>query len=796
MVTAVMVPLAMATAVSAALFSIADGLLLRALPFPDADRLVSIDFPEDEGRLRQLRPILGDPAARSAFSERLESIPLLEARAIVTPLTYFDRNVAAAAQVRGAPVSPNFFEMFGLRPAMGRAIDASDAVPAPANPAAAALPVVIGHGLWMGEFGGDAGVIGRNVELAGRTVTVVGIMDAGVKFPGETNVWMPLSSIGVNDFRGFARLAPGATAEQLQGAFPALNIQPLEQSVRRTGAVPYVLIFATTLALLFMSWVQVAALMLSRAADRLKELAVRASMGASTGRLVSLFAADAIWLSLGSLALAAAVVPSLTALLVSWLPASLRFGQYLQADARTFAFAGAATGLGVVVISIAPISLIRRVSPLALLAGTLGEGRRSVSVSRARRLLLVAQIALTTVLLYVAGLSVHSLVRVLSFDYGFDDGNVLVADLPLLKIPETEALKFRSPYEFTPGEREQRAAEWKAWTESNKQATIQSLDALKALPGVIAVAGLTDTPIPRRTRLTTAGTEVTRVGNRPTGRLSVRLISASQDFVKALGATLLAGESFDAPSVSGRLDVMVINEAFARRIQPLVWPIGIRVVSSNMTGTVIGVVKNLVDSAPGIEPEPQIFQPLAYRGAGARVAIVRTEGDADTAASAVRDVLQSKFGPLRTDQIRLLAADVDATVVPWHGRSSMLMLVAFLCVPLAMLGMSSGLFFAVNAQSREIGIKLALGASPSQARRNVIETALRLTSIGGAIGVVVGMAIGTVMDNQLFEVSPVDPVVVVVISGGMLALCWCSALGPGSRASHIDPVVVLKNHSF
>jgi putative ABC transport system permease protein len=121
---------------------------------------------------------------------------------------------------------------------------------------------------------------------------------------------------------------------------------------------------------------------------------------------------------------------------------------------------------------------------------------------------------------------------------------------------------------------------------------------------------------------------------------------------------------------------------------------------------------------------------------------------------------------------------------------------ALLCVPLAILGVSSGLLFAVNAQSREIGIKLALGASPSQARRNVIQTALRLTSIGGAIGVVVGIGIGTLMDNQLFEVSPIDPVIVVVVSGGMLAICWCSAFVPGTRASQIDPVVVLKNTSF
>ena len=119
---------------------------------------------------------------------------------------------------------------------------------------------------------------------------------------------------------------------------------------------------------------------------------------------------------------------------------------------------------------------------------------------------------------------------------------------------------------------------------------------------------------------------------------------------------------------------------------------------------------------------------------------------------------------------------------------------AFLCVPMAILGLSSGLLFAVRAQSREIGIKLALGASPSQARWNVIHTALRLTSIGGAIGVVTGIGIGTLMDHQLFEVSPIDPLAVVTVLGGMLAISWCSAVVPGTRASRIDPAVVLRNN--
>ena len=123
----------------------------------------------------------------------------------------------------------------------------------------------------------------------------------------------------------------------------------------------------------------------------------------------------------------------------------------------------------------------------------------------------------------------------------------------------------------------------------------------------------------------------------------------------------------------------------------------------------------------------------------------------------------------------------------------MLMLVAFVCVPIAILGLTSGLLFAVRAQSREIGIKLALGASPSQARWNVIHIALRLTSIGGAVGVLAGMAIGTLMDHQLFEVSPIDPLAVLTVLGSLLALSWCSALVPAIRASRIDPAVVLRN---
>lgn len=789
LVTAIVLPLAVATAVSAALFSVADGLLLRPLPFPQSARLVSIALPEDESRLRQLAlTTLSDPAARRALGDRLRSIPLLEARAISIATPGSDRGEAAAAQVRLTAVSPSFFGMFGLKPKLGRAIDLNDGLTALSQPDPGPVPVVIGHELWLREFGGDAALIGRNVELAGRAVTVVGIMDAGVKFPGETNVWTPLNATGMNDLRGFARLIPGATAEQLQEAFPLLDIQSLETSVRVTGSVKYVFIFGTTVALLLMAWVQVAGLMLARAADRLKELAVRAALGASPRRLVGLFAADATWLSLGSLALASACIPRLTALLISWLPTNVRFGQYLQADERTLAFAGVASVLGIVVISTAPIYLIRRVSPVALLAGGLGDGRRSVSA--ARRSLLVAQIALTTMLLYVAGLSVHSLLRVLSFDYGFDADRVLVADLPLAPSPAGIGVHDSPDKRWTKEEVEL----LNGWLESHKQRTLESVEALKAMPGVRSAAALSDTPIPTRTRLTTAGTEVTWVGSRSVDRLPVVLISASGDFVKALGATLLVGESFDAPSVAGRRDVMVINETFARQISPDAWPIGMKIVSSNMNGTVIGVVKDLVDSAPGVAPFPQIFHPLAHRGAAARVAVVRSDGDAETAVSGVREMLQSRFGPLKSSQIRLLASDVDATVAPWRGRSAMLMLVALLCVPVAILGLSSGLLFAVRAQTREIGIKLALGASPGQARSNVIHTALRLTSIGGAIGVLTGIGIGTLMGHQLFEVSPIDPVIVVAVLGGMLVLSWCSALPPATKASRIDPAVVLRNN--
>ncbi len=787
---AILLPLAVSTAVSASLFSVADGLLLRPLPFPHSSRLVSIALPKEESRFRRLALALTDASYRRALGERFQSMPLLEARAISNPTTYFDRLEAAAAQVQGTAVSPGFFEMFGFRPKLGRTIDSRDVGPSLANPEATVVPVVIGHTLWLQAFGGDEGVIGRQVELAGRPVTVVGIMEAGVKFPGETNVWTPLNTIDATDFIGFGRLIAGATPEQLRDAFPALDVQSLEKSVRPTGTVTYVLIFATTAALLLMAWVQVAGLMLSRTADRLKELAVRASMGASTRQLVSLFAADAMWLSLGGMALAWPGIPSLTALLISWLPTSVRFGQYLQADARTLAFAGAVTVLGIVVISTAPIYLIRRVSPVALLTGSLRDGRQSAS--RARRSLLVAQIALTTMLLYVAGLSVHSLFRVLSFDYGFDADRVLVVDLPL------------SPYPIKrePGSVHQPTMEGaeqvKAWLESHKQRAVESTEALRALPGVEAVAALSDTPIPGRPDPSgrhAAGTDVTWVGTRPVvPALPVVLVSVSEDFVKAIGATLLVGESFDAPSAVGRRDVMVINETFARWIAPQGWPIGWRVVSSNMNGTVIGVVKDLVDSAPGVAPLPQVFQPLAHRGAAARVAVVRTVGDAETMSPGVRNLVQEKFGPLKSNQIRLLAADVDATVVPWRGRSAMLILVAALCVPMAILGLSSGLLFAVRAQSREIGIKLALGASPRQARWTVTHAALRLTVIGGVIGVLTGIGIGTLMDHQLFEVSPIDPVIVVAVLGAMLAISWCAAWVPGTKASRIDPAVALRSN--
>lgn len=770
---AIVVPLAMATAVSASLFSIADGLFFRPLPLKNADRTVTVAMPTAGPRLSEIVDIFITPSKSQDFVQAFKHSPLFTATIPSAAGGNFHLGIIREIGLQVAAVDVRFFEHFGLSPAHGRLFTDDDQAAVLALPSGTTgvLPVILSDGYWKREFGGDVAVIGQQATIAERQVLVVGVMRPGVKFPGRTDLWTPRGRGTANEIRGFAQLAQGATIEQIRSAFPLLDFTPLRESLRPKGAGAVLFIFGTALSLLLLAWVQVGGLVLTAAADRLREIAVRVSLGASTRRIVAHFAAESFWLAGAALVLAWMGVQPLTEALIVLLPPDLTSAQYLQPDWRTLLFCAVTTVVGFALLTLAPFGLTRRIAPVTLMRGVLGE---SLSAMRARKGLLVAQVAFTSLLLYVASLSAFSYLNVLRYDYGFDADNVVITEPPL---PPSAGLRGQEWYDEVYAPQRGRVA--------------AAAERLRHLPGVQVATPAMGSPIP--TWRPEDRYAVRRFDGRLIDPIPAREFSGGPDIVETLGATVLAGTGFSDPEYRGRTDIVLINETLAKQLSPWMPVVGKRLRGESFDATIVGVIRDLVDSTPDTPAAPLVIRTAQLRSTVAHHILVRTSDGAQNMMPTIRKVLEEDFGPMRSTQLRLLADDVEKTVVPWRGRASVLGLVAALGLPLAVVGLSSGLFFLVRTRTRELGIRLALGAVPAQARAFVLAYTGRIVLIGSTIGVVAGALVGRAMDGQLFGVGAVSPTTTLTVGALVAGLAWCAAYIPARRASQVDPAIVLRS---
>ena len=765
---AIVAPLALATAVSTALFSVADGLLFRPLPLSNVESTITVSMPRPGPKLSKFADTVISQRRLGDFQESFAGSLLFAATMGSVPGGSFDAEVVRETGLKASAVDIRFFEFFGLRPAIGRLFTEEDRAVAASirDTNDSILPVILSNGFWSREFGANPSVVGQQAIVAGRRVSIVGVMPPGVKFPARTDIWSPQGRR--NPIPGFAQLASGVTIDQVRTAFPLLDFASLRESVRPSGAGAVLFIFGTALSLLLLAWVQIGGLILTSTSDRLREIAVRVSLGASTGRIVAQFAAESVWLVSLALAAASLALPAVSSALIELLPGDLTAAQYLEPDGRALLFAALTTVVGFAVLTLAPLSFARLATPLLLMRGRFTE---SMSTQRVRRGLLIAQVACTALLLYVATLSAYSYLNVLRFDYGFDAENVLLIEPPLnltgMTGPESTVVFLAHQGRVT-----------------------ATAERLRRVPGVRHAATIWDSPIP--TRLQDFRNDVLWFDGKEIRPIAARIFPAGPDVIEALGATLVAGVGLSGAAHRGRQDVVVINETLAKQLSPIVPTVGKSIRAEFLRATVIGVIKDLVDSTPDTPAAPLIIQPAAHRSSSAHRILVRTSQFSETLMSTLRSVVEGEFGPLRSTQMRLLAGDVESTVVPWRGRAAVLGLVALLGLPLAIAGIASGLFFLVRTRARELGIRLALGATPKQARSFVLSYAHRVVAIGGVVGVLAGALAGRAMAGQLFGVGAVSVVTTIVVAGVVAAMAWIAAYIPARRASRVDPAVVLR----
>jgi putative ABC transport system permease protein len=756
---AIVLPMAFAVAANTALFSIVDGLLFRPLPFANTDRLVVI-------RLSESSKVSDRYSALADLIRGVEKSPLLSGVGLAGGLSLssddtFSATAAADAGLVPGAVSAGFFQLMGIPLALGRDLAPGD------TPETTPVPIVLGHDVWLRHFGGDGAIVGRVVTLAGRSVQIIGVAHPGLTYPAGTNVWVPSElPITTSSLRMWqlGLLAPGVTLEQFQKQYPDLVAIKFREAFRPRDTQSLVFLLGATALLLLAAWVQTGALMLARAVNRLSDAGVRIALGAGASRLMRQYLIDGVIVAAVALSLAWLATPALTKFLANQLPKAMTVGQAVNPDMRTLVFASAVSAIGALLLALTPIGMVRRTAPIVLLgSNTSGVAIRA---ERTRSALLIAQIACSSLLLCIAGLAFHSFVRVSAHDVGFSANGLWQFSLPSLPtgLSDTEYQAARTA----------------------RQAEIEdTVAALTALPNVTA-AGPGQMPLlsPAMARgpLYIAGEKTPLEGQMPEAR------TVSAGFIRALAPRLRSGRLPDPAATSPTTAEFIVNQAFVDSMQmrPDAMTRDLRFLG--VRGKIVGVIDNLT-MRPDVPVKPQIVVPL-IRGTST-VLLIRTSSDTNIRA-ALESVLNRMWGPAAGSRLSPMSDEVAVLAAPWRARTVLLGLIAILCVPLVVTGITGALFAAVRARSREIAVRMALGAAARSVHRSVVGRAMRLAAAGVAAGLSGGVAAGALMSNQLFGIQPVDGATLISVALFVLVVAWLAALLPARLASRIAPAEALK----
>jgi len=761
---------------NAAIFSVVNAVLVRPLPFLDPDRLVRIYLSSSRmpDRVGGLSPDLFNIV-------RLENLsfvavagyqPMADGFAFVSG----DR----AVQVHGARVTADFFTVFGVRPHMGATFQAGDDAPG------ATRKAVISFAFWQTELRGDPEAIGRVVRLDGRDVSIVGVMPPGFWFPrGDVaSVW--ICAPGRWTYEVVGRLRAGTTPARAQA-----DLGRIAAHVQQTASIasePWVittrslkrvlvgdlepvlwLLLAAVALVLVIACVNVANLLLARATTRDRELAVRASLGAGRGRIIRQLLTESVMLAgigaAGGLLLARWGVDALMALT----PRDLQLlrDADVTRDTRVLVVTGLIALASAMLFGVLP-ALFASAPHLSRILNEGGRGAMDTPTRRrVRALLVVSEFALSMVLLVGAGLVTRSLMQLRAVDSGVRSEHVLTAAIALPAGRYADAQKTTALYE-------------------------RLLTGLRALPGVESATISFGLP-PDRVLNSTAF----YVPEHPmtSGEVQPRaeVVSVDGRYFHTLGIPVLRGRAFDGRDTASSMRVTIVNETLARQFFRDLDPVGrTLVVSGNQPETVVGVVKDVKYAGLAAAAELTLYHPFVQNPFAYMSVAVRTSGDSLTFAAAIRDQVanldrDAAVGPVRTMD-ELLAESVGDP----RFRTMLLLTFAGVALLLAAVGIYGVLVYSVSQRTRELGVRLALGAQSVDVAKLVIGEGLTLALAGIGIGLIAALALTRVMTSLLFGVTATDPRTFAAVSLLLVAVALLASWIPARRAMRIDPLISLR----
>jgi putative ABC transport system permease protein len=770
-----------------AMFSVVDAVLLQDLGYEAPEELVRIWSSNAERRVE--RGFMSPPDIAD-FQERNRTLADVAAYS-EAELALIDRD-GLAVKVTGSWAGENLFRVLGVGAMIGRTLTEGDGAPD------APKVVVLGHEFWQSRFAADRGILGQSLTVEENQYTVVGVMPPGFDFPGSSSFWLNRHLLAYPgryarwmDVVG--RLSPGvglaaaredfgSVAHQLEAEFPRTNraysitMVPLQDAVvGDTRATLLVLLGATGL-LLLVACVNVINLLLSRMADRGREIALRTALGAGRTRLSRQLLTESLVLAGVGAIVGTALATVAVRAVVALGPGNLPRLDEVQLDTRVLLFAFAATCVTGLLFGLAPLVRIAMTDAREALREGARGSTGGLAGSRARRLLVVAQVATAVVLVVGAGLMSRSYVRLLDTHPGFNATNLLTlrVDLPSGAYSELESV-------------------------SDFHAEI--VERLGVLPGVESVAATATLPFEREVpflgNFFVQDRESPQQGEEPLGHYR----QISPGYFATMEIDLVSGRAFDRRDDRASKGVAVVNETLVARYFPDEDPIG-KVVDGlpphvalggffPESWEIVGVVEDVKYFGLAEPPEASLYLPVAQAPFRRMTYVLRTTVEPEALMAAGRREIQSIDPTVPVSQVSTMERVLSASVA--REQFSMLLLVLFgsIALLLAAVGVYGVISYGVSQRTSELGIRVAMGAEPGDVLKLVLVDGARLTLAGVALGLVGAVALSRVMESQLFGVSARDPVTFVGVAAVLGTVAMVGAYIPARRCARLDPVLAL-----
>ena len=778
--------LALGIGLSTAVFTVADAMLVRKLPVGDQDRLVVLWGETRDGRFSNFPLALKDVREFERQARSLDDVAFFAFRGATPTAIRADERVY---RIQTALVSGNFFDVLRSRPAIGRALRPEDDV------AGAAPVVVLSHRAWQTRFGGDSAIIGRSITMieSGRSVAIVGVMPRGLEYPRGTEVWAPLIAYGAaggfldivsGELDLLARLRPEASASQaraeLTSFFGRSDAPAWHREVR--GVVhslsdivlgdtkPAVLLVTLAAALLlFITCVNVANLLLVRALGRIREFVVRSALGANRGRIVAQLLTETTILSLAGGLLGVGLAIAGVKAFVAVAPDSMPRVDEIGVNSTALLAALLITTAAVFLSGLWPAVFTSRVDAHdALRSGSRNtEGRR---VRMAAEVLVVAQMALAAVSLTAAGLVTRSLIKLQQLELSFEPGQLLVVGLAIRQDQLTDAPRQRAALDMV-------------------------LTNTEALPGVRAVSPVLTVPFSASGggidgRLSRPGQSTEEMAGNPMLNMEI----AAPNYFGMLGIPVLRGRSFRGEDREGATPVVVVSSSVARHFWPRGDPVGKRLGMPGREFTVVGVVpdtryRELQTARPTVYfPLQQSPFPIVPS-----TLLIRTSNSPADIVPALRRAVRDAHPGVAVVSASSLETLLDVPRAQPRLNAIVLALFAAAALSLAAIGLFAIIATMVRQRTHELGIRMALGATPSDVRRIVMVRGLSLAITGAAIGIVGALVTSRLLSTLLFEISPTDATTLASVAALMLAVAAVASFVPARSSMRIDPVTALRS---